>query len=470
MVDRPIPLPPRTPTPPPEDESPNGFQGSPIKSTFDPTSLSPMDENFPVTRYASAPGFATTTLPLNSGDTNSVYSPMSIESNGSYGGNLSAEDAKGVFNFQPASMAKAPVTKSNIGQRRGHKYKHSSVSHQFFLEPEPRAPLALPNSLPVPTLKECRKSMSREQKIRFYWSIGHMCIAAYILWSSEGSLALTALSHLILFDSLGAMLCVVVDILGNFEVWKRSSIRHPFGLERAEVLAGFAMSVLLLFMGLDLISHNLQHHLENLGDHEAHHAHDHERVSAGEVDSAALLAVVATLVSALALKNHARIGKALRFAWIESLPSILANPSHFLTISCSLLLLLLPLLSINIYLWLDRALSLTIALSMCILGFRLVRTLGFMLLMSYDNSQNVNDIMRDIESDPCVTAIEGAKFWQVHYGLCIAGLTLRVRGTEDSLNRLRDKVGSLVRGRLGGGYGAGGTRWEVSVQFDLDRF
>lgn len=358
----------------------------------------------------------------------------------------------------------------NIGQRRGHKYKHSSVSHQFFLEPEPRAPLALPNSLPVPTLKECQKSMSKDQNTRFWWSICHMAVAAYTLWSAEGSLALTALSHLILFDSLGAMLCVVVDILGNFEVWKRSSIRHPFGLERAEVLAGFAMSVLLLFMGLDLISHNLQHVLEGLGSHEAHHSHGHERVSAGEVDSASLLAIVATLVSALGLKNHARIGKAMRFAYIESLPSILANPSHFLTISCSLLLLLLPLLSIKLYLWLDRALSTTIALSMCILGFRLVRTLGFMLLMSYDSGNTVADIMRDIESDPSVTAIEGAKFWQVHYGLCMACLTLRVRGNDDGLSRLRDRVTGLVKGRLGGGYGGGGTRWEVSVQFDLDRF
>ena len=395
---------------------------------------------------------------------------MSADSNGSYGSNLMVDDSKGVFNFQPVSMAKALVTKSSIGQRRGHKYKHSSVSHQFFLEPEPRAPLALPNSLPVPTLKECRRSMSREQKIRFYWSLSHMCVAAYTLWSAEGSLALTALSHLILFDSLGAMLCVVVDILGNFEVWKRSSIRHPFGLERAEVLAGFAMSVLLLFMGLDLISHNLQHHLENLGEHEAHHTHDHERISAGEVDSAALLAIIATLISALALKNHARIGKTLRFALLENLPSVLANPSHFLTISCSVFMLLLPLLSIGSYRWVDRVLSVTIAVCMCGLGFRLVRTLGFMLLMSYDDSKNVNDIMRDLESDPSVTAIQGAKFWQVHYGLCMACLILRVRGTEEGLGKLRDRVIALVRNRLGGGYGGGGTRWEVSVQFDMDRF
>ena len=313
--------------------------------------------------------------------------------------------------------------------------------------------------------------MTQHQTHRFYWSITHALVAAYTLWSAEGSLALTALSHLILFDSLGAMLCVVVDVLGNFEVWKRSSVRHPFGLERAEVLAGFAMSVFLLFMGLDLVSHNLQHILEGLGDHEAHHEHSHPaRVSAGEVDSAALLAIVSTLLSALGLGNHARIGKAMRFAYIDSLPSVLSNPSHFLTISCSLLLLLLPLLSIQTYTSFDRFLSLTIALSMCTLGFRLVKTLGFMLLMSYDDAPAIDDVLREVESDPSVTGIQDARFWQVHYGLCMAGLVLRVRGTEEGLGRLRERISGLVKTRLGGGYGVGGCRWEVSCQFDADRF
>lgn len=295
-----------------------------------------------------------------------------------------------------------------------------------------------------------------------------MIVAAYTLWSAEGSLALTALSHLILFDSLGAMLCVVVDVLGNFEVWARSSVRHPFGLERAEVLAGFAMSVLLLFMGMDLISHNLQHLLEGIG-HEPHRTHPHDRISPGDIDTASLLAIISTVISAFGLGNHARIGKAMRFAYIESLPSILGNPSHFLTISCSMMLLLLPLLSIKPYLWLDRALSGTIAISMCVLGFRLVKTLGFMLLMSYSGA-GVADVMRDIKSDPSVTAIEDARFWQVHYGLCMANLKLRVRGTEDGLSKLREHVASLIKNRLGGGYGGGGQRWEVSTQLNLDRF
>lgn len=315
--------------------------------------------------------------------------------------------------------------------------------------------------------------MSRDQKTRFWWSICHMAVAAYTLWSAEGSLAMTSLSHLILFDSLGAMLCVIVDILGNFDVWARSSVRHPFGLERAEVLAGFAMSVLLLFMGMDLLSHNLQHVLEGVGKHEPHRAHEHSsRVSPGGIDTASLLAILSTVVSAFLLGNHARIGKVMRVAYIESLPSILGNPSHFLTISCSMLLLLLPLLSIKLYIWLDRALSLTIAICMCILGVRLVKTLGFMLLQSYTSNpkSGVEDLIRDIESDPSVTAIEDAKFWQVHYGLCMANLALRVRGSEEELTRLRERVTSLIKNRLGGGYGSGGQRWEVSTQLNLDRF
>ena len=93
-----------------------------------------------------------------------------------------------------------------------------------------------------------------------------------------------------------------------------------------------------------------------------------------------------------------------------------------------------------------------------------------MLLMSYDNSQAVTDILRDLQNDPSVNQIEDARFWQVHYGLCMAGLKLKVKGSEDTLARLRDRVQGMVKGRLGGGYGGGGSRWEVSVQMNLDRF
>jgi divalent metal cation (Fe/Co/Zn/Cd) transporter len=316
--------------------------------------------------------------------------------------------------------------------------------------------------------------MSKEQTTRIAWCACHFLIALYVLYSASGSLALTALSHLIFFDAISATICVMVDVGCNFEVWKRSSIRHPFGLERAEVLAGFAMSVFLLFMGFDLISHNLKHVLESLGSHTPHHPHSHQRISLGSVDSAALLSIVATVVSGWWLKNHARVGKAMRFAYISSLPSLLSNPSHLLTLSCSFTMILLPLLSITVYLWLDRLLCSIISLSMFVLGIRLAVAQGLMLLMSY-SGKGVSDVMREIVNEPMVSGVEEARFWQVHYGLCMANLKLRVRSggggaAEDvQLGRLRDRICVLVKNRLGGGYGTGrGIKWEVTVQMTSD--
>jgi Co/Zn/Cd efflux system component len=131
----------------------------------------------------------------------------------------------------------------------------------------------------------------------------------FTLYDSRDSLALTALSHLIVFDAAGASVCVAVDVLSNFEVWKRSSIRHPFGLERAEVLAGFAMSVFLLFMGFDIVSHAVEHSVEDI--YGSGHDHGAERVGTNTVDFTALAALVSTVVSAILLGNHVRIGRGL---------------------------------------------------------------------------------------------------------------------------------------------------------------
>ena len=341
------------------------------------------------------------------------------------------------------------------------------MSHQIFLEPPPRAPLALPQSLPIPTLKECIASMTLDQKLRFWWSICHMLVAGYTAWNAHSSAAMEALSHLIFYDSLGALLCVAVEVLSNFEVWNRSSIRHPFGLQRMEVVAGFALSVLLIFMGFDLVSHNAKHALEGIG-HTPHHSHAHERVSAGTVDLTAMLAIVSTLISAVGLQNHARIGKAMRFAAMENLPSILSNPSHFLTLSCSATLLVLPLLSLETYGWIDKGLSLTMACAMCFLGVRLGRSVGSMLLMSFAG-KGVPGVLKDISADPLIKGVEQAKFWQAHYGVAMANLRLRVSGSEESLLKLRERITSLIRNRLGGGYGTGGQRWEVSIQFKMDQ-
>jgi divalent metal cation (Fe/Co/Zn/Cd) transporter len=265
------------------------------------------------------------------------------------------------------------------------------------------------------------------------------------------------------------MLCVAVDIGNNFEAWKRSSIRNPFGFERSEVLAGLGMSVGLLFMGLDLISHGLTHALENVGSHVPHHSHSHAHPSITSINISAFLAIAATLVSAMVLKNHQRIGKVMQIGYISWLPSILNNPSHLMTLSCCFLLIPLSLVSGgHLYTLLDRVFSMTLSLAMIALGWHQGWTLGKMLMMSY-SGPDVSSVLNELYSDPAVTGIDEAKFWQVHYGLCQANLKLRVRSLDDMV-RLRDRVSSLVRNRLGGGYGTGGAgqKWEVSTQISLD--
>lgn len=241
-----------------------------------------------------------------------------------------------------------------------------------------------------------------------------------------------------------------------------------------DVLAGFGLSVFISFMGLDVLSHGIEHSLEGLGSHESHSPHTHARVTAGSVDVAALVAIIATLVSAFLLKNNARIGKAMRVEFLAGWGKILGNPSHFMTLSCSTLLLLLPLLSIKTYAIFDTALSGIIAVIMIAFGARLGTSLASMLLMSYagpGGESSVKNVVSEIEIDPNVSSVDEARFWQVHYGVGMANLKVRYRGSGygDELARMRDRLASLVRNRLGGGYGVGGLKWEVNVQLALER-
>ena len=114
----PIPDPPRTPTPPPEDESQTaglGLEGvmtSPRKVSFDPNALSPMVENFPIGRFGSMASATTSPgNPLSPASTNSIYSPMSVDSAGNPK-SMSGEDVKEPFNFQTMTLAKSPVARS----------------------------------------------------------------------------------------------------------------------------------------------------------------------------------------------------------------------------------------------------------------------------------------------------------------------------------------------------------------------
>ncbi|TKA26148.1 hypothetical protein B0A50_04645 [Salinomyces thailandicus] len=441
-------------------------------------------------------GSASMLSPTSAGFSKSpaYYTPITPQSAGFDGGfqpmdsATATEGVRNPFNFTTQTYTAANRGGSSgglaskgelLGRRKGHKYRHSSIhaSHMdsIFQPPIPRTPLSVPSSLPMPTRKEAWRSMTTNQTLRLAWCACHFTVSAYVQFSGSGSLAMTALSRLLLFDAAGATVCVAVDVMGNFEVWKRGSIKHPFGLERADVLAGFGMAVFIAFMGLDILSHGVQHSLENLGSHESHSPHTHARVPTGSVDLSSLLAILSTLISAVLLKNHARMGRAMRFELLASWGKILGNPSHVLTLTTSVCLLILPFLNTQSYQPFDLILAFLIASLMLILGARLGTSLASMLLMSYSPPRNdrlaVHDVIADIETDPSVSAVEEARFWQVHYGLCMANLKLRYweagpAGYGADMGKIRARVAAMIRRRLGE---ARGVKWEVSVQMGLER-
>jgi divalent metal cation (Fe/Co/Zn/Cd) transporter len=278
------------------------------------------------------------------------------------------------------------------------------------------------------------------------------------------SLAMMGLSQLLIFDALAAMLGVTVDVLANFEVWKSSSIRHPFGLERVEVVAAFSLSVLLFFMGGHLVSHIVQHLLESY----AAESHSHKPVTLGGIDVTALIAFISTLISTLGFGNYPRIGAAVSFGYMKSMPRFLRSPFHFLALSCSLICATLPLYSPSLRPWLDQSLACIVALSLCALSFQLLMSLGSMLLMSY-SGPGLHDTLRDISLHPSVSKLEEAKLWQVHYGLCMANIRVRVAGSSDGLGKLRETLTRTTKQHLEARYGAGSRKWEVFIEFAIDQ-
>nr|POF13062.1 putative zinc transporter zrg17 [Quercus suber] len=497
----PIPLPPRTPSPLSDDAASNQEQsyGLGIADETDSSPASRISYNHrdhagmaDITNSSSystriadsmlSPSSAT--FPLSNGGLSpqtNMRSPNLMQTPNIESGTHFADvgtDGRQPFNFVPQQYVAGKIiagksSNDAIGRRKGHKYRHSSI-HASAMESivqtplAHRKPLALPGSLPIPTRAEAWRAMTSNQTARLSWCLCHFLVSAYVQFSGSGSLAVTSLSRLLLFDAAGATVCVAVDVMSNFEVWKRSSIKHPFGLERIDVLAGFGMAVFIAFMGLDIISHGIQHSLENLGSHVPHTAHVHSRVTSGSVDVASLLAICSTLVSALLLKNHARIGRAMRFELIAGWGKILGNPSHFLTLSCSLLVLVLPFLSQRLYKTVDFIFSISIASLMITFGVRLGTSLSNMLLMSYTSADNsVQHLITAIEQSSGVSSVEEAKFWQVHYGLCMANIKLKSRSVMggNDLASVRDRVVRMVKSQFSDGKG---VRWDITVQVGIE--
>lgn len=150
---------------------------------------------------------------------------------------------------------------SRTAFRKGHSYKHSSVSMNFFQEPEVKIPLNIAKSLPIPDFNDIFQNLP--------WPKAHsqlfivtlqiiLGITTFQVGYSKSWSNFITLSHFITYDIIGSVVIILVEALSQFEVWFTGTITFPFGLNRIDVLFSFALAVSLCFVGLDLLFHILE--------------------------------------------------------------------------------------------------------------------------------------------------------------------------------------------------------------------
>lgn len=364
----------------------------------------------------------------------------------------SGSPVRNPFNFESKFVSASPVKPS---QRRGHRYKHSSVSLNFFQEPEARAPLPIPVSLAVPTLKECYQSVTRAQMVRFGWSLMRFLSALLLYSSDHGTLqSAEALAHLVAYDAVVDALVVGVGVWSNFEVWKRSSLRLPFALQRVEILVSFSLAICLVFVGGHMASHTVQeiaYLFYDEGPHHGHHHHASEASSFSSVLASVAVSLFVTIVSLVAAE-----GLSIGSMWEDH---------SFSCITALFAVAVLVVGTLNNWL-VDFLLMPTIAVTMVYFGWQTSKHLGGMLVMSYGGPDRAELISSAIAADERIANVSEVSLWQVHHDLWLASIKLSLTGrasSSASQPAVRDFVTGIVDNAMSD---LKGPRIEITVDIN----
>lgn len=412
--------------------------------------------------------------------------------------------------------------------RKGHKYKHSSVSMNLFQEPPPISLadvqlVAIPDLHPIPNYKEAIASVTQNQKLRFIWSICHLGLS-FIIFGLGFKFKLSALStlaHLVFYDSLGSLLIVFVDTMSNFEVWNKSSIAYPFGLGRLEVLVAFALSTSLVMVGFDLFSHFIEEFIvlwaapENHTDHEHLSHHVHAEPGSNEGNWAAYMGIlvvtmVVSLISSNYILTYDRINEMInnqesnayantlypnssnrgneksissqRQKWMQIIEVWKKNPTHLITLTYTLFLIISPLvpqsLTSDLAIDINEFATITVAVLLCYNGWKLVKLLGGILLCSFPYSDYDYNVIRASITDQILLKdffkqtykIEKFFITKFNYKLFVVGMNIEMKGANsDEEVRMRFEVNRIIRKEL---EQLEGTTDNLTAEttIDIDRF
>ncbi|KAF9951659.1 Endoplasmic reticulum zinc transporter [Mortierella alpina] len=79
------------------------------------------------------------------------------------------------------------------------------------------------------------------------------------------------LSYMTLFDAFGVLNTFISSVIHTDRNMKKSTVKHPFGIQRFAILFGLFNAIFLLFIGMNMLKESLEHLM--LADD--HHGGDH---------------------------------------------------------------------------------------------------------------------------------------------------------------------------------------------------
>lgn len=400
------------------------------------------------------------------------------------------------FKLQDLQIQGSPLLVAKPAHRKGHRYKHSSVSMNMFQEPLPMADTALqleliPDLYPIPNANESMGSATPQQRARILLSFGHFLTSAvvFLVGTKTHQPALSTLAHLVFYDSLGSVLVAAVDVMSNFEVWSKPSIVFPFGLGRIEVLMGFALSTSLVMVGCDLVSHFVEELVVSFVDssHETEHGNHHIHAGNGEgvswlaYELVLLLVLAITLITTVCvfdvgpissvLARTAKGEKALSDALMtDAVPSDLRSsaqkvakvfaihPIRLLTLAYLVFLALVPIIpqsvKASIGFDINELSTLIAAFALCYIGWKVARSIGGVLLISFPFSEYDYDLLRATIMDNLLShpsfkltyTVNEVLVTKLNYQLYVAGAAITMSGgSVDDESRLIFETNRIIQ-------------------------
>ncbi|CAG8612234.1 863_t:CDS:10, partial [Ambispora leptoticha] len=358
-----------------------------------------------------------------------------------------------------------------LEKEHNHKsYRHHNHEHDTFI------------SKPLPSISHIFSNLHSSQKTLFTWACVHLIlgIALWLKGQRGDRLALLGFGYLVIFDALGVFAKFISAVILTYRSLQVSTLRHPFGVQRYEVLFGFMSIIYLLFVAMYTMKESLEHlMLETSQEH-------YDEGSSAFPFFLVLSSIGATLISSMFYQNHQDFCEVLRKNSYSNyqpkndiLSSVFSNYFTMLTLGCGISVVAAGLIAEkNPTLgWLDVILSLLESILMFLIAKPVATLLGKILLQTTPDtiSPNLEACLREIQHDPSILRIIAVHVWQNSYNQLVGTLCIHVRPDANEqvvLTHVYQRLGPLLHiGNANvhdGGCLAAGGGGELTVQIPMN--